>query len=166
MIGYRHEAGRAVVVADPLCADHDMPVLMREFHAYAQGKFKGVVYTLASPRFIQIALDHGIGGIVQIGHELVLNPMHNVMQEKGSTARKLRNKYSHAQREGVTLKEYQPLDPVLERKLEEMTEQWLKMRTGIQASHSAIDPFAHRDVKRWFYAEHNNALVRLIFSIA
>jgi lysylphosphatidylglycerol synthetase-like protein (DUF2156 family) len=162
MIGYRREAGRAVVFADPLCADHDIPILIREFHDYAQDKFKGVVYALASDRFLQIALAQGMHSVLQIGHELVLDPTHNILQDNGSTVRKLRNKFNHAKREGIVLKEYQENDPVFEKKLEEVVEEWLKGRTGLQSYHSTVDPFAHPEIKRWFYAEYNNRLVGLI----
>lgn len=162
MIGYRHEAGRAVVIGDPLCAEQDVPVLIREFHNYARAKFKGVVYALASSGFMQIALDHGIRSAFQVGHELILDPTHNVLLENGSRVRKLRNKFNHAKGKGIILSEYPGNDPVLEKKLEKVISRWLAHRTGVQSYHSAIDPFAHRENKRWFYAELEGNVIGFI----
>lgn len=161
IIGYRREAGCAVVMADPLCSPEHIPALVEAFYDYAKQEFKSIIYTLASEKFAQWALTSVGKSAISIGHELVVDPSIDVLSSNGATIRKLRNKYNYAQRAGLIFKEYTGNDQALEAAMEECTQQWLKGRKGVQMYHSDIDMFKYRQNKRWFYIEQQEKIIAL-----
>ena len=161
IIGYRQEAGCAVVIADPLCAPENSGALAQAFYEHAKQQFKSIIYILASEKFTQWALTTIAKSAISIGHELVIDPTIDVLSSNGSSTRKLRNKYNYAQRTGLIFKEYTGDDSVLEAAMEACAQQWLQGRKGIQMYHSEIDMFAYRSNKRWFYVEYQGKIIAL-----
>lgn len=161
IVGYRQEAGCAVVIADPLCAPENSAALAQAFYKYAKQHFKSIIHILASEKFTQWALTTISKSAIAIGHELVIDPMTDVLLSNGSSTRKLRNKYNYAQRNGLIFKEYRGDDQALEAAMEHCVQHWLQGRKGVQMFHSHIDMFNHRLNKRWFYIEHNGTIIAI-----
>ncbi len=69
---------------------------------------------------------------------------------------KLRNKVNHAQHVGLSFHEYKKGDPELEKKFQEVGDEWLKSRKGPQIYLANVDFFNDRKDKRWFYLKDQN----------
>jgi lysylphosphatidylglycerol synthetase-like protein (DUF2156 family) len=162
IIGYRVEAQCAVVFTEPVCPRENSALLSEAFHEYGNNQFKSIIYTMASEPFTTWALDTVCKSAIAIGHEIIIDPRNDIKAGNGSTIRRLRNKYNHASRTGVTIKEYVGNDTVRESYMEQLCSTWLQGRQGVQAYHSGIDLFAHRASKRWFYAEFEGKMIGLI----
>jgi lysylphosphatidylglycerol synthetase-like protein (DUF2156 family) len=160
IIGY-HEGTRCmVVVGDPLCAPEDMIKLSNAFHAFSKERKRNVVYMLATSPFVELSLRDSPKSFMQIADELIVDPANNPIE--GSKGRKLRNKISHAQRDGLEVKEYIREDKDLEESISNAASEWLKQRKGPQLYLANVNLFEERVGKRWFYAEKNGNIVGVL----
>ena len=150
VIGYRVEAQCAIVIADPIRAPEDVPALTKAFHDFCAERYKTVIYVMASEPFTQWAVGTVCKRAISIGNEVILDPTIDIKTGNGSSVRRLRNKYNHALRAGVDIKEYVGNDLYTEQSMEQLRNQWLQNREGMQIYHSEINLFAHRMGRRWF----------------
>lgn len=162
VIGYRLESNCAVVFGDPVCHPKEKPKLARIFHQHCKEQGKTVVYTCISKTFAQWAIKNQYGPLIGFGHEIILDPTFDPKQSKGKHASLLRNKYNQCVRDGIVVKEYTGNDPELEQKLIDVTNVWLQSRKGAQAYLLQANIFEGRELKRWFYAEQNGAIIGLV----
>lgn len=160
IIGFHEGKHAMVVVGDPLCAPEDMVNLSKAFHAFAQEKNKKVIYMLATQPFVDRSLQDSPKAFMQIADELIVDPSNNPIE--GSKGRKLRNKISHAQRDGLEVKEYTDEDRDLEEAISLAATEWLKQRKGPQLYLANVNLFEERVGKRWFYAEKNGQIVGVL----
>lgn len=159
VIPYKIHLNCAVVFGDPACSPDDMPELIDAFHTYCKAQRKRVVYVVASEQFVTWAFKNYRCSTLEIGHEIILDPLYDPKARSGPHANLLRRKYNHSIREGITVKEYMGNDALLEKAMEQVAVDWLKARSGPQVYISRIEVFSYRANKRWFYAEHAGKII-------
>lgn len=161
IIGYRLEAGCAIVFGDPICSAQDMPHLTEAFHDHCKKNNTTVIYTITSEYFTNWALTHGFCRCAAaIGDEIILNPLCDPKAFKGKNGSSLRNKYTYSLKQGIAVFEYIENDQSIEQALDEVRRKWLEHRKGPQVCFfSHISLFDDRSNKRYFYAEYKNTIV-------
>jgi lysylphosphatidylglycerol synthetase-like protein (DUF2156 family) len=161
-IGYRASRTNVVVFGDPVCPIEDTPTLVDSFHDYCRAQNRSIVYLTASENFARLILERGTFSSIEIGHEIILDPMINPLTSTGADARRLRNKYYQSMRANMVVKEYSGGDHQLEQRIKQLGAAWVKSRRGPQIYLHGVNIFAGRENKRWFYAEHNGMMLGLI----
>ena len=162
LIGYRIEAGNAVVFGDPVCAAEDKGKLATEFQNYCQSQKMGVVYAVVSEEFAGWAAQNLASVSIEFGEKFILDPLSNPMDKKGSKAGLVRKKVKHALAEGAVIQEYTGDDPKLESEIEAVANAWLDSRHGPQVYLAHVSLFQDRYGKRWFYAMMGDHLVGIL----
>lgn len=160
VIGYRLEAGCAIVFGDPVCDPKDKWQLALAFQEYCQKNQLHFIYIAASVGFANWAMNHICGTLLEIGHELVIDPRKN--PKIGSVGRVLRRKTNHATAEGVTVHEYQASDVHLKPLIERVGKEWLHSRKGPQLYLADVNFCAHENGRRIFYAKHGEKIVGVL----
>lgn len=160
VIGYRQQLGCAIVFGDPVCPPANLSTLTFAFHDYCKKRNWKVIYSVASQQFSHWALGNVCQSSIEFGQELILDPSHN--PKEGAVGRKLRNKLSHATHAGVEVEEYLPQNEHLEYEMTQVARSWLDARKGPQIYLAPIDLFAHREGKRWFYAQQQDQIVGVL----
>lgn len=162
MIGYRLKARCAIVFGDPICAAADRGILAEGFHRYMEDQGNTVVYIAVSQDYAYWAIEHVCNTLVEFGEELTLDPSCDPRKNTGTHGSLVRRKVKQAVREGVTVHEHLTCDPIIERAMEGVGEEWLKSRKGPQIHISDIYLFDDRAGKRWFYAKRGDSIVGTI----
>lgn len=162
MIGYHERKSSVVVFGEPLCAPEDRAAFIEAFHKQCHDNKKKITYLNISEPFMDWFVDHWRGSAFGIGDEIIINPERDVRKETGFHARNLRWKHAKSLREGITIHEYIQHDPVLEQKMHQVGQAWLKNRSGAQPCLFPLNIFNNRNEKRWFYALHNNEIIGLL----
>lgn len=161
-ISYRLKGGCAVSFGDPVCSEKDKAALATAFHHFAKEKNKRVVYVAASESYAKWAVGHVCKAAVQVGEELILDPLCDPRKNTGTHESLVRRKVKSALREGVTIHEYVTKDREVEKAIEEVGEQWLQSRRGPQVHISNVYLFEDRIGKRWFYAKKEDRVIGVI----
>ncbi len=159
-IGYRVEAGCAIVFGDPLCAQENQTQLITAFQKYCKVNGWDIVYAIVSESFANSNIPKDKKRIlIPFGSKLFLNPSDNPLQRSGSKAVLVRKKVKHAINDKVVINEYLTPDESLEKSMENLGIQWSQSRNGPQVyiAHHAF--FKDREGKRWFYASHQDRIV-------
>lgn len=159
LIGYHTNRGCAVAFGDPVCSPDDRMRLVTAFHAMCEDQKKNVVYLVASEEFARWMQENESSALITFGDELFLDPQSDPRTRTGKKGISLRGKLRHAEKNKLTVNEYSGENLDLERKIQEVTDQWLKSRQGPQIYTSRVRLFAERFGKRWFYAEQNGQIV-------
>jgi lysylphosphatidylglycerol synthetase-like protein (DUF2156 family) len=162
LIGYRIEAGHAVVFGDPVSDPKNKGILAFAFQKFCEEQKLGVVYTMASEEFTHWCAEHLSGILIEFGEKFVLDPLNNPMDNTGSKAILVRKKVKQALREGVDVQEHTGNDPLFEEKLDAVAKVWLQKRKGPQVYLSHINLFEDRYGKRWFYASQQDQIVGIL----
>lgn len=160
LIGYRVEGRCVIVFGDPVCSLENRPLLVQAFHQRFEAEGKNIVYATTSEEFSYWAMENVCKGLIEVGEELVLDPLNYPKQ--GSNGRLLRKKSNHAKRDGVTIKEYTIHDEHIEKGIELAGKTWLEARNGPQIFLAHVDLFSDRNSKRWFYALKDEKIVGVI----
>jgi lysylphosphatidylglycerol synthetase-like protein (DUF2156 family) len=161
VIGYRTTGKCAVVYGDPICSPDRLDQLTAAFHTFCEEKNWKVVYIFASQEQADLVCKQTNGAALQVMEELYLNPTKDAPTAgaKGSLARR---KMRHAVREGVEVLEYSGDDVAIEKAIENVGEEWLNSRKGVQIFISHIRLFEDRYGKRWFYARREGKIIGVI----
>lgn len=162
LIGYRREAGVAVVFGDPVCRPEDRSKLVGAFHAAMQQEERKVIYVAVSQSYMNWALGGPCRGAIEFGEELVFDPSDDPKKRTGNHASLVRRKVRHAAGEGVAVEEYYGNNPALEKQMQQVGEEWVKGRKGPQIHISSTDLFSCRQGRRWFYAKQHEKIVGVI----
>lgn len=163
IIGYREEAGCALVFGDPFCDPHDMPLLVEAFHHYFTAQKKTIIYLLASEEFKNWALQHNyIQSTMIMGDENIVDPTIDIKTLQGRRASVVRNQYNQASRTGMIIQEYTGYNPALEKEMHDIGLIWLAQRSGPQTSLLSVNIFSDKANKRWFYVHHNNKIIGVL----
>ena len=162
LIGYRIEAGNAVVFGDPVCAQADKPALATAFQHYCQARKIGVVYIIVSEEFANWSAESLDSVLIEFGEKFILNPLSNPIDHTGSKATLVRNRVKHALRDGALTQEYLGDNPVIEKALQEVATTWQKERQGPQVYLADFSLFKDRIGKRWFYAKKEEKIVGIL----
>jgi lysylphosphatidylglycerol synthetase-like protein (DUF2156 family) len=161
-MSYRPVLGCAVVFGDPICPPRDRERLATAFHRFAQEGGYHVIYVAASRSYAHWAVNHVCKTIIEFGKELIFHPPTDPRKNKGAYGSLVRRKTKQACRQGVRIQEYIPYDPVLESAIEQVKEQWLDSRKGLQVHISNVYLFSDCFGKRWFYAKLGEKVLGVI----
>lgn len=162
IIGYQVASNCVVVFGDPLCDWSHTAEFVEAFHANCQKNDLKVVYLNASEKFAKWAIHKSCKALVEFGEELVMDPHCDPRARTGGNARVVRRKVNHALKEGIVVHEYTTNDPLLEKAMLQVGEDWLNARKGPQVHISQLRLFENRPGKRWFYAMQGNRMVGIV----
>lgn len=162
IIGYRAEGKCAVVFGDPLCAQNDRFALTHAFHDYCKKNNMRVVYTAVSDQFRQWAMQGLCKAAMQMGHEMILDPLQDPRHMSGPQANLLRRKIKKSIFDGIYVHEYMDYDAHIEYEMNQVAHAWLAHRKGPQIYYAQTNLFADKTTKRWFYAQQADAIVGVI----
>jgi lysylphosphatidylglycerol synthetase-like protein (DUF2156 family) len=163
LIGYRIEAGNAVVFGEPICTAADKQELAKAFQQYCRSRKIGVVYIIVSEEFANWAAKNlGSTVLIEFGEKFVLNPINNPIDRAGSKAGLVRNRVKRALLEGALVQEYFGDNPVIEKAMLEVAVTWQKERQGPQVYLADFTLFKDCVGKRWFYAKQEEKIVGII----
>ena len=141
LIGYRNGPKCAVIMGDPVCSEQRRTKISLDFLHYCTLQNKKIIYAAISPQYLScIKEQHPVCSLC-IGHEVVLNPLINLLEKTGADARRLRNKYNQLMRDGIQIKEYTHEDPALEATFQKLVTDWQERRSGAQIFQQHIDLF-------------------------
>lgn len=161
VIGYRNEAGCAVVYGDPICAPDNIAVLVQAFHAFCQEQNRRIIYLGASSKFSKWAMATVCKASIEFGDDYFLDPRFDD-PKKGAKGSLVRRKLRHALMEEVLVNEYLENNFTLEESIEAVGAAWLKARQGPQMYVSHVHLFENRIGKRWFYAQQHGKIVGVL----
>lgn len=156
-IAYCVKVNCANVIGDPVCAPDDQSKLATAFQRYCKEKGWRYLYVITSERFAKWAIKNTCKVLMEIGEELVFNPMKNAMD--GPDSRKLRNKIHHAQSLGMEVHEYISDNSKIKQAIQNVGSKWLEGRHGPQIYLGNLDFFSDPIGKRWLYVEHENEVI-------
>jgi lysylphosphatidylglycerol synthetase-like protein (DUF2156 family) len=162
IIGYRIELGAAIVYGDPICPPSETEKIVKAFHEFCEQSNLSIIYITASQTFADLSMNKTCHGLVQFGHEVIMDPYHDPRALTGDHASLVRRKVRHAEHENVLCIEYVRPDAKIEKEMEEVAAIWLKARSGPQIYLSHVSLFSNREGKRWFYAHKNHKVVGVI----
>lgn len=150
-----------VICGDPICADEDFPVFLKELSDYCALNNYDMVFLAITDRYLEHYKKMGFG-YVKCGEE----PRFKLSDYdlKGGKAAKVRADVNHARKAGLTVCEYKPLDkrdPEIEQAIDDITKEWL----GTKDCNELIftlggvgleDP----NDKRYFYAKDDDGVIQ------
>ena len=161
-IGYRIEAGNAVVYGDPVCQITDKSTLANAFQQHCRKQQLGVVYIIASAEFSHWAAQNQNAVLIEFGKKFLLNPQINPADQVGPKAGLVRNRVNHALNEKTYVLEYCNDNPSLEKTLQDIASTWQQKRQGPQIYLADFTLFNDREGKRWFYAKKDEIIVGIL----
>lgn len=161
-IGYKVTSSNAVVCGDPVCAREDWAELAFAFDQECKKNNLGVVYTIVSEEFAHWAAQNLSAIAIEFGMKFLLNPQKNPTKNTGSKAVLVRKKIKQAIKEGAVIKEYSGGNLQIERQIENVSEEWIRNRSGPQIYLCQVSLFKDRTGKRWFYAEKEKTIVGIL----
>lgn len=162
VIGYKCISHYVIVFGDPVCPPESLEALMMAFHYFCVNNKKKIIYIATTEKFTQFALKNYCHISIEIGVNLSLNPIDDVISKTGRTASGLRNKINQSKRFGIEIREYKNFDAEIEQEMHKVHALWLQHRKGVQIYLYPVDFFTDRPNKRWFYALHNKEIVGIL----
>jgi lysylphosphatidylglycerol synthetase-like protein (DUF2156 family) len=157
-IGYRIELGNAIIFGDPVCASKDKVALAKEFESYCRNKKILAVYIIVTEEFANLAVEQLSFSAIEFGTKFILDPLKYVV----SPTTLLRKKIRQSSRNGVEICEYTGNDINVEQSLQQVANEWVQARKGIQVYLAEPDLFSNRLGKRWFYAKHEERIIGFV----
>lgn len=154
VIPYGAVGSTIIVNGDPVCADEDFPALLAEFRSFCERTGHDVFFLSVTDHFLDEYRRQGFG-LCKMGEEARFKVAeYSIAGKKGA---KMRMNINRATREGVTVKEYKPLegrDLALEAEFERVSREWLgdKKSSLLVFTMGTIGLDNPMD-KRYFYAE-------------
>lgn len=162
LIGYRVEAGCAVVFGDPVAKPEDKSALALAFHKFCQEQGYQTIYVVATENFAKWGQKNLSGVLIEYGERLIIDPHKNPMELTGQHGVLVRKKVKHAKKDGLEIKEYLEKNPETDQAIEKVGEAWLEARHGPQIHISHLRLFKDTHGKRWFYAQKGKEIVGVI----
>ena len=162
IIGYRTENNCVVVFGDPVCPDHNLSILLSEFHTFCKNFTDNIIYIAASQNFVKNKAFEHHGAFIGMGDEIILNPQRDLLKETGTYSSALRQKYRNALGAHLEVLEYRGSDSKLEEELNHVLKSWLENRRGPQIYLFNINIFNYSQNRRWFYARHEGQTIGLL----
>lgn len=162
LIGYYSHPRCAVAFGDPICKPEDREKLAHAFHVECEKQNQNAVYLVTSEAFAKWIHEEQGGALIPFGEECFVDPQHDPRKHSGKLGISLRGKLRHAEKSGLSVREYTGGSEELEKKIQDVASQWIRGRKGPQIYISRIRMFAERYGKRWFYVQQGDQLVGVI----
>ena len=153
VIPYGAQGGTIIVTGDPICADEDFPVLLKEFKDFCRKTAHKLFILNVTDKYLEEYKKQGFG-CVFCGEEARFKL--SEYELSGKKGAKMRMNINHATKAGVTVKEYKVLekrDEFIESEFNRITNEWLEEKKGAMLNFT-IGTVGLEDPmdKRYFYA--------------
>lgn len=153
VIPYGAQGGTIIVTGDPICADEDFPVLLKEFKDFCRKTAHKLFILNVTDKYLEEYKKQGFG-CVFCGEEARFKL--SEYELSGKKGAKMRMNINHATKAGVTVKEYKVLekrDEFIENEFNRITNEWLEEKKGAMLNFT-IGTVGLEDPmdKRYFYA--------------
>jgi lysylphosphatidylglycerol synthetase-like protein (DUF2156 family) len=161
-VGYRNAKKMLVVFGEPVCAPEKYRTATEEFIAFCAKSGKQFIFICCGDTFKNAVSDLDFSS-VRIGEDFIFDVQSYA--PKGDKTKMVRLARNHALRSGAVVKEYDHIrkpDPALEKTFDEIAFRWLRKNNRFKAHIMSLNLFAHRELKRYFYAEVNERPVAFI----
>lgn len=143
----------AVCAGDPICRQEDTILLLSEFIQFCKQNNHDICFCQVMPQTLRYFNDMGFG-VTKYGEEAMFDL--EKYELSGGKGLKIRNAVHHANKLGITVHEYKPLqhrDKYIEEQIREVSREWLQTKKGSEMSFllgsiSLNDPMD----RRYFYA--------------
>lgn len=153
--------GDAVIVSgDPVCRPEDFTQLLAEFKSFCQSMAVACMFLCTTDEFLDVYKQLGYG-VTKCGEEAMFDLTE--YSTAGGSAMKLRQKVHRAQKAGVTVAEYKPLqrrDREIEAAMGHITNQWLASKKsamlGFTVGGNGLDDPGER---RYFIARDDGGAI-------
>lgn len=134
VIAYVIAGGVAVCAGDPICSKEDAAFLLGQFISYCKQNDLDICFCQTTGDFLEIFKSMGFG-ITKYGEEAMFDL--NTYNISGGKAAKVRQAINNANREGIEVIEYKPLekrDKRLESKIMSVSKEWLTIKKSGELS--------------------------------
>lgn len=155
-----------IINGDPVCADADFPLLLKEFKDFCERSTHKMFFLSVTPRYLEEYKKQGFG-CVKCGEEARFALAdYEISGKKGA---KMRMNINHATKAGVTVEEYKPLeqrDPDIEAAFDRVSAEWLGQKKSSLLSFTMGTAGLENPMdKRYFYArdKENNIVAFIVF---
>ncbi|MDE3095221.1 MAG: DUF2156 domain-containing protein [Chloroflexota bacterium] len=156
-VAFELHRGVAVACGDPVCAEADLPALLRRFAEYCGGRGWRFTFVGASARVGKAAADMGLKAI-KVGEEPFFDLAKHSLS--GRAAKKARSALNLARRTGIVVEEYTRPSPAIDSEIEAAAQDWLRTRHAPPMGFLLRSrPLAQREHKRIFTATHRGRVV-------
>ncbi|MEJ8553793.1 bifunctional lysylphosphatidylglycerol flippase/synthetase MprF [Tepidibacter sp. Z1-5] len=134
VVTYVISSGVAVCAGDPICDENDIVELLSEFISYCKEKELRICFCQTSSKFMNEFNKLGFGSI-KYGEEAMFDL--DIYTTSGKKAAKIRQAINNANRLGVEVLEYKPLenkDINIEKEILEVSNEWLSLKKSGELS--------------------------------
>lgn len=159
-IAYRLEHQCAVIFGDPICPPKEVQPLTEAFHEQCRTLNLNIIYIIASAKFAAWAKRSLCRIAIAVCEEQIFDPAFDPSQKHN----KLKHKIDRAIKHGLTVHEYVPLNPDIEKSLAHVGAKWLQAIKGPHIHLGYLNFFENRAGSRWFYVkdgEHITSMAML-----
>jgi lysylphosphatidylglycerol synthetase-like protein (DUF2156 family) len=157
-IPYRLEYNCAVVFGEPLCPQDELQKLTENFHKHFEKAGYNIIYIIVSEKFAKNILNNHCSILMESCKELIFDPQ----LDPCKTSSRLRHRVEKAIKHGLTVHEYIPFNPEIEKALIEIGMQWQNAIKGPHIYLGHLDFFENYTGKRWFYIKDGNEITSMI----
>ena len=153
VIAYGTVGDTIVIDGDPICADEDFPVLLKEFTEFAIKSAHSLFYLSVTDKYLEEYQRQGYG-FVKCGEEARFKLQeYDLAGKKGA---KMRANMNHATRAGLQVHEYKVAEhrePELDQEFDRISGEWLSEKSSGQLGFSIGGVGLDKPMdKRYFYA--------------
>lgn len=161
VIGFGVVGDAVVVLGDPVCAPEDYAEMVREFTAFCEARAYDIIFMNVRSPHEKTFRTLGYG-VTKCGEEPLIKLADYSLA--GKTMSKVRLNINHANREGIEVREYKPLearDTQLENTIEEVSRSWLsEKKSGELVFSMGTIGFDEPLDRRYFYAVDAEGIVQ------
>lgn len=133
-VAYVIAGGVAVCAGDPICKEEDAAILLGQFVTYCKQNDLDICFCQVASKYLPYFKSLNFGSI-KYGEEAMFDlQQYNI---SGGKAAKVRQAINNANREGIVVVEYKPLDKrdkELEAQIEEVSNEWLSIKKSSELS--------------------------------
>ncbi len=134
VIAYVVCSGVAVCVADPICNEQDMVILLSEFISFCKANELSICFYHSSEKYLYEFTKMGFG-VLKYGEEAMFQL--DTYSLSGKKTAKVRQAINNANRLGIQVLEYKPLekrDPSVEEEIKDVSKEWLSFKKSGELS--------------------------------
>ncbi|MGL5257583.1 MAG: bifunctional lysylphosphatidylglycerol flippase/synthetase MprF [Proteocatella sp.] len=124
----------ATVCGDMICSDEDAGIFLSEFMEFCRENHYSIMFLNTTTRFMQVYKLMGFGSVKYGEDACFLLSEYNLA---GGKVAKVRAAINHVNKAGIIVSEYCPhveLDKEVEREIQDISDEWLKMKKGGELS--------------------------------
>lgn len=165
-IGFVPNEGFAITVGDPLCHVSQYTKIISSYLAWLK-KDRGLkpLWVLCGQSTEEVLATRFNWRTFSVAAEQRLDPTHNPAEHDNDVQRKTR----HAQKEGITIKDYplgEAVPQEVREKIDRRVEDWVKGRKGKQVHLTEIHPWQDAEHRSYYYAVDREGTIAALVVLA